>query len=145
MGNRVHVVKKQREYGNSEAFNWDFEEFKDLLSSLGCNVYEQCEYSSDFETPCEEYERAMTILKRIIDAHKNDKDMDLNDIDFSDLASPEYTPDCEKFDPDKYDFNVVIYNAERLKEYSLDEILKIMYTFWKERDKNSSYIQFYYF
>ena len=145
MGNRVHVVKKQREYGNSEAFNWAFEEFENLLSSLGCNVCEPDEYSSDFEISCEEYDRAMIILARIIEAQKKDKDMDLNDIDFSDLASPEYTPDCEKFDPDKYDFNVVIYNAERLKEYSLDEILKIMYTFWKERDKNSSYIQFYYF
>ena len=145
MGNRVHVVKKQREYGKSEAFNWAFEEFENLLSSLGCNVCEPNEYSSDFEISCEEYDRAMTILARIIEAQKKDKDMDLNDIDFSDLASPEYTPECEKFDPDKYDFNVVIYNAERLKEYSLDEILKIMYTFWKERDKNSSYIQFYYF
>ena len=142
MGNRVHVVKKQREYGNSEAFNWAFEEFKDLLSSLGCNVYEQDEYSSDFETPCEEYERAMTILTRIIEAQKKDKDMDLNDIDFSDLASPEDTPDWDKFDPDKYDFNDVIDDIEKLNGYSIEEILKIMQTFWEERDKNSSWIQF---
>jgi hypothetical protein len=142
MGNRVHVVKKQREYGNSEAFNWAFEEFKDLLSSLGCNVCEQDEYSSDFEMSCEDYERAMTILKRIIKAQKKDKDMDLNDIDFSDLASPEDTPDWEKFDPDNYDFNDVIDNAEKLNGYSLEEILEIMQTFWKERDKKSSWIQF---
>ena len=142
MGNRVHVVKKQREYGNSEAFNWAFEEFKDLLISLGCNVCEQDEYSSDFEMSCEDYERAMTILKRIIKAQKKDKDMDLNGIDFSDLASPEDTPDWEKFDPDNYDFNDVIDNAERLNGYSMEEILKIMQTFWKERDKKSSWIQF---
>ena len=142
MGNRVHVVKKQREYGNSEAFNWAFEEFKDLLSSLGCNVCEQDDYSSDFEMSCEDYERAMTILKRIIKAQKKDNDMDLNDIDFSDLASPEDTPDWEKFDPDNYDFNDVIDNAEKLNGYSLEEILKIMQTFWKERDKKSSWIQF---
>ena len=142
MGNRVHVVKKQREYGNSEAFNWAFEEFKDLLSSLGCNVCEQDEYSSDFEMSCEDYERAMTILKRIIKAQKKDKDMDLNDIDFSDLASPEDTPDWESFDPDNYDFNDVIDKAEKLNGYSLEEILKIMQTFWKERDKKSSWIQF---
>ena len=142
MGNRVHVVKKQREYGNSEAFNWAFEEFKDLLSSLGCNVCEQDEYSSDFEMSCEDYERAMTILKRIIKAQKKDKDMDLNDIDFSDLASPEDTPYWKKFDPDNYDFNDVIDNAERLSGYSMEEILEIMQTFWKERDKKSSWIQF---
>ena len=142
MGNRVHVVKKQREYGNSEAFNWAFEEFKDLLSSLGCNVCEQDEYSSDFEMSCEDYERAMTILKRIIKAQKKDKDMDLNDIDFSDLASPEDTPDWEKFDPDSYDFNDVIDYAKRLQDYSMEEILEIMKTFWEERDKNSSWIQF---
>jgi hypothetical protein len=142
MGNRVHVVKKQREYGDSEAFNWAFKEFKDLLSSLGCDVCEQDEYSSDFEMSCEDYERAMTILKRIIKAQKKDKDMDLNDIDFSDLASPEDTPDWEKFDPDNYDFNDVIDNAEKLNGYSLEEILKIMQTFWKERDKKSSWIQF---
>ncbi len=146
MGNRVHVVKKQREYGKSEAFKYGFGEFKDLLSSLGCEVYDLDDYSSsDFEIPCEEYERAMTILKRIIDAHKKDKDMDLNDIDFSDLASPEDTPDWDKFDPDKYDFNDVIDDIERLNGYSMEETLKIMQTFWEERDKNSSYIQFYYF
>ena len=142
MGNRVHVVKKQREYGNSEAFNWAFEEFKDLLISLGCNVCEQDEYSSDFETPCEEYERAMTILTRIIEAQKKDKDMDLNNIDFSDLASPEDTPGLYSFDPNNYDFNYVIECIEKLEGYSMDEILEIMQTFWDERDKNSSWIQF---
>ena len=142
MGNRVHVVKKQREYGNSEAFNWAFEEFKDLLISLGCNVCEQDEYSFDFETPCEEYERAITILTRIIEAQKKDKDMDLNNIDFSDLASPEDTPDWYSFDPNDYDFNYVIKCAEKLEGYSIDEILEIMQIFWDERDKNSSWIQF---
>ena len=142
MGNRVHVVKKQREYGKSAAFNWAFEEFENLLSSLGCNVCEPDEYSSDFEISCEEYDRAMTILARIIEAQKKDKDMDLNDIDFSDLASPEDTPDWDKFDPDKYDFNDVIDNIEKLNGYSIEEILKIMQTFWEERDKNSSWIQF---
>ena len=142
MGNRVHVVKKQREYGKSEAFNWAFEEFKDLLSSLGCNVCEQDEYSSDFEMTCEDYERAMNILTRIIEAKKKDNNMDLNDIDFSDLASPEDTPEWENFDPDNYDFNEVIDNAKRLEGYSMDEILKIMQTFYDERDKTSSWIQF---
>ena len=142
MGNRVHVVKKQREYGKSEAFNWAFDEFKCLLSSLGCNVCEQDEYSSDCEMLCDEYERAMTILTRIIEAQKKDKDMDLNDIDFSDLASPEGTPEWDYFDPDNYDFNEVIKNAERLQGYTIEEILKIMQTFWEERDKNSSWVQF---
>ena len=142
MGNRVHVVKKQREYGKSEAFNWAFEEVQNLLSSLGCNVCEPDEYSSDFEISCEEYDRAMIILARIIEAQKKDKDMDLNDIDFSDLASPEDTPDWDKFDPDKYDFNDVIDDIEKLNGYSIEEILKIMQTFWEERDKNSSWIQF---
>ena len=142
MGNRVHVVKTQREYGDTQAFNWAFEEFKDLLSSLGCNVCEQDEYSSDFEMTCEDYERAMTILTRIIEAKKKDKDMDLNDIDFSDLASPEDTSEWESFDPDNYDFNDVIDNAERLNGYSMEEILEIMQDFWKERDKDSSWIEF---
>ena len=142
MGNRVHVVKKQIEYGKSGYFNWAVEEFKDLLSSLGCNACPLDEYPSDFEMPCDEYERAMTILTRIIEAKKKDKNMDLNDIDFSDLASPEDTPDWEKFDPDSYDFNNVINMAKNLQDYSMEEILENMKTFWEERDKNSSWIQF---
>ena len=46
MGNMIHVVKKQREYGKSEAFKYGFGEFKDLLSSLGCEVYDLDDYSS---------------------------------------------------------------------------------------------------
>ena len=77
MGNRVHVVKKQREYGSTDAFNWAFEEFKYLLTSLGCNVCEQDDYSSDFEMTCDEYERAMTILTRIVEAKKKDKNISM--------------------------------------------------------------------
>jgi hypothetical protein len=141
MGNRVHVVKKQIEYGKSGYFNLAVEEFKDLLSSLGCKCA-QNEYSSDFEMPCDEYERAMTILTRIIEAKKKDKNMDLNGIDFSDLASPEDIPDWVKFDPDSYDFNDVIDIAKNLQDYSMEEILESMKIFWEERDKNSSWIQF---
>ena len=130
MGNRVHVVKRQREYGDLEAFNWAFEEFKDLLKDLGCNVCEQYEYSQDFEMYCDEYERGMEILKRIINALKKDKEIDLNYIDFSDLASPEDTPNWCSFDPDNYDFNNVKDDMEKLNGHSMEEILKIMQTFW---------------
>ena len=142
MGNRVHVVKKQREYGKSEAFNWTFEEFKELLRDLGCKVCEQDEYSSDFEMSCDEYKRGMEILKRIKKALKKDEKFDLNKLDFSDLKSGDDDPDWCSFDPDKYDFNNVKYDVKKLNDYSIDEILKIMQTFWKERDKKSSWIQF---
>ena len=33
-------------------------------------------------------------------------------------------------------------DIEKLNGYSIEEILKIMQTFWEERDKNSSWIQF---
>ena len=139
MGNRVHVVKKQREYGNSEAFNWAFEEFKDLLRDLGCDVCEQDEYSSEFEMSCDDYERGMNILRRINTALKKDENFDLNELDFSDLESSDYDPYWSSFD---YDWNDVKDDVKKLKNYSIDEILKIMQTFWEERDKNSSWIQF---
>ena len=142
MGNRVHVVKKQREYGGTEAFNWAFEEFKDLLRDLGCNVCEQDEYSPDFEMSCEEYERGIEILKRIKDALDQDENFDLNCLNFSDLTSDDDEPDWCSFDPDNYDWNDVKDDLKKLNDYSIGEILKIMQDFWEERDKNSSWIQF---
>lgn len=138
MGNRVHVVKKQREYGNSCAFNWADEEFKTLLRDLGCNVCEQDEYSSDFEMEVDDYSRAMKILQRI----KDNPDMDPNNIDFSDFKSSDDTPEWSAFDPDDYDFNYVLSDIEKLEGYSIDDILDIMQTFYDERDKNSKWIQF---
>lgn len=138
MGNRVHVVKKQREYGKSCAFNWAYEEFKTLLRDLGCNVCEQDEYSSDFEMEVDDYSRAMKILQRI----KDNPDMDPNYIDFSDFKSSDDTPEWAAFDPDDYDFNDVLSDIEKLEGYSIDDILDIMQTFYDERDKNSGWIQF---
>ena len=84
----------------------------------------------------------MTILIIIIEVHKIDNYIDFNNIDFSDLASPEDTPDWYSFDPNNYDFNYVIKCVEKHEGYSMDEILEIMQTFWEERDKKSSWIQF---
>ena len=144
MGNRVHVVKKQREYGSKEAFNHQYEQFKTLLRNLTCDVYEEDEGSRNFEMSCVDYERAMKILSRIKDALDKDENTDLNKIDLSDCI-PVYdieVPDWCRFDISRYDFNDVKDTLKKFPEYSIEEILKIMQDFFDERDKNSDWIQF---
>ena len=63
-------------------------------------------------------------------------------LDFSDLASDDDEPDWCSFDPDNYDWNDVKDSVDKLEGYSIDEILKIMRSFWSERDKKSDWIQF---
>ena len=63
MGKRVHVVKKREEYGDTQCFNWMFEEWKNLLGILGAEVHEEDEYSDRWEVETSEYENAMENLK----------------------------------------------------------------------------------
>lgn len=114
MGKRVHVVKKQMEYGTTEAFNWSQEEFKSLLNALDCGVSEQEEYSDFFESECDEYEKAIGYLKEYKDGKR---DFDAIDSDDVDAALSELGMTAE-------------------------QVLEVMESFWNERDKNSGWIQF---
>ena len=47
MGSRVHVVKRQPEYGRC-GFNWKSEEFKSFLDDMGCETTGES-YDDDFD------------------------------------------------------------------------------------------------
>ena len=133
MGKRVHVVSKQPEYGATEAFNWACEEFKDLLSNCGANVCGE-EYSDEFELPVEDYERSLTIIKRM------KEDPDLTNDDLADLKV-ETEDGQNNFDPDSIDLEDI--GASILKlDYTIEELIEILENFYEERDKNSDWIEF---
>lgn len=130
MGCRVHVVKKQREYGNSEAFNWKYSEFYSMLSNLGCNVYSPDDMGeSNFaEMQVSEYRAALNILESLRDGKEID-DADLTALNMS----------AEDFNADIKD-NVMQY-IESLG-YELKDLCVVMEQFYEQRDQNSDWIQF---
>jgi hypothetical protein len=134
MGCRVHVVSKQREYGVTEAFNYAYDKFSELLEELGCTLSSDTLYYSSFiEAPVSEYKRAIKILERIIDTDSNElKD----EIDLSELKS-------DDFDPDTIDLQVIVTYIKELGYYNDPyRLLMVMIDFYNERDMNSNYIQF---
>ena len=122
MGKRVHVVKRQAEYGSSEAFNWCYQEFHHLLDLFGCDVCSEDEYSDFFECDADSYKIALVALKDYKKKGiKSKKMLDLME---------------------EYGFDEV-----ELEEYlselgGIDEVIDAMECFWKERDKKSRWIQF---
>lgn len=134
MGCRVHVVSKQREYGDSEAFNYACDKFSELLEKLGCTLSsDTLDRSSFIEVPVSEYKRAIKIMERIIDTDSNKlKD----EIDLSELKS-------DDFDPDTIDLQVIVAYIKELGYYNDPyRLLMVMIDFYNERDMNSNYIQF---
>jgi len=131
MGCRVHVIKKQREYGNSEAFNYKIEEFSDLLSELGCEVCAQDDCSDFFEVSCEHYKNAIKVLK-LFKKNTTEETFEkacekaFNNKDYTNIGLREDIEDC----------------IETLCVESVDEMIDIMETFYRERDKKSAWIQF---
>lgn len=125
MGKRLHVVKKQREYGVHEYFNWNYDQFADILSDLGCFVEQNDENSDFFEIPLQEYENAISILKQ----WKENKEISTDGMET-------YSGDQVSFDLDS-----VKENMDDLK-LDLDTLLKIMEDFYNECDKASNWIQF---
>ena len=60
MGCRVHVVKRQPEYGSC-GFNWKSEEFKSFLDDMGCETTGES-YDDDFECDVDLYKKAVWAL-----------------------------------------------------------------------------------
>lgn len=76
---KTYVVK----WGNTEAFNWSFDKFYDLLKKLGANTCMGSEDENvyDFEVEQESYETAMANLKQYMeDADKLSDEVDADDI-----------------------------------------------------------------
>ena len=122
MGKRVHVVKKQEQYGNSEAFNWSFEEFHSLLDLLGCEVCAEDEYADRFECLSDNYRNALDCLKRYKKIGMKSRKMKA------------------LMDELGFDEEELTYYLAKLGE--IDYVIQSMQRFWEERDKKSSYIQF---
>ena len=121
MGKRLHVVKRQAQYGDTEAFNWSFEEFHKLMELFSEEVSGD-EYDDDWEMPVEDYKKAMDFIKKLEktkDPVKERKLVEDADIDYDDLMS--------------------YINTLQSKE---GELLSNMQAFYRERDKHSSWIAF---
>lgn len=136
MGKYVHVVKKQPEYGNTEAFNWAQEEFKDILRSLGCNVEEQDNVYDEFEVDVKQYERVIEIVSRMI------KTPNIKALELSDLFDED-----EVYD-DEDEFSLELLNLEEVRNMiegisgCMKNFLKTIKAFYRERDKKSEWIRF---
>ena len=147
MGKRLHVVKRQREYGRTEAFNWCFDKFRDLMDDLGCNVCADDEFSDFWEMTKNDYMRAIAIIKIIkdknvpVDGDYKDQqekiDQIYNSEEYQELFDNE---DCQ-IGYDDIDLNDVIGSIKNL-DIDLDELIIIMVSFMDEADKKSDWIQF---
>lgn len=147
MGKRLHVVKIQREYGSTDAFNWCFDKFRKLLDVLGCNVCADDESSDFWEMTKDEYKRAITILKMMKDVpmdgdYKEQKekiDQIYNSEKYQELFSND---ECIlSITTDDIELHDVIDSVKNI-DIDLDELISIMESFLNEADKKSNWIQF---
>ncbi len=147
MGKKLHVVKIQREYGSTDAFNWCFDKFRKLLDVLGCNVCADDESSDFWEMTKDEYKRAITILKMMKDVpmdgdYKEQKekiDQIYNSEKYQELFSND---ECIlSITTDDIELHDVIDSVKNI-DIDLDELISIMESFLNEADKKSNWIQF---
>jgi hypothetical protein len=147
MGKRLHVVKRQREYGSTEAFNWCFDKFRDLMNDLGCNVCsDDDEYSDFWEMTKEDYKRAIAILKLMKTVPLNGEYKEQKDAikaiyeseKYKKLFDPEDEYAIKANDIELYDVVISIKNLD----IDLNELIDIMTSFLKDADKKSDWIQF---
>ena len=148
MGKRLHVVKRQREYGSTEAFNWCFDKFRDLINDLGCNICgNEDEFSDFWEVTKDDYKRAIKIMKLMknvpLDCDYSEQKKRIDQIEKSDKYKKLFS-DEESYcaitaeDIDLYD----VINSLKNLDIDFDELLRIMTDFLKESDKKSDWIQF---
>ena len=142
MGCRVHVVKRQREYGNTSSFNYSMEEFVNLLSELGCEV-SQVEGDYHFcETDVNEFKRAIKIferyIKNILDGNNNRKAF-ISSMKKLNIAEEDMWYDEEDFFESMTD---ILTHLEKENNDDPKYLLGVLKDYLKERDKKSGWIQF---
>jgi homoserine trans-succinylase len=144
MGKRVHVCKKYViEYSSAEGFNWKQQEFKDLLRALGCEVNDTDNteitdgFGDNFECPASDFKRALDFLKK-------NKDKILNYEDNDDVVIGKDNFDNEVWVDLEEVFDAVTsatdYDGDFDKSYAY--CLNMLTSYYKERDKKNSYMNF---
>ena len=83
MGKRLYVATRYEvEYSSSAGFNWHWNEFKDLLRTLGVSVFDYDTeltdgYGDYFECPVDEFDTALDFLKEHKDVIKGCEESDM--------------------------------------------------------------------
>ena len=122
MGKRVHVVKRQPEYGNTEGFNWKYGEFHLFLALLSDNVTGDY-FDESWEMPAEDFKRIIDFVKKFIKTNTDEK---LDEL-------------CDEYGIEKEEFVDAVYDMET----TTPKLLETLKGFYKERDKHSNWIQFH--
>jgi hypothetical protein len=139
MGKMTHVIKKMREYGGTEAFNYNQDGFVKLLSTLGCNVSEYEDEIDYFEVSASTYKKAIKVLELA-------KKYGYKNIPLKKLEKLNNCGDDEEVWEDDY-FNVDWIDFDDLESSvtclgALDDVISIMKAFYRERDKHYNWIAF---
>jgi hypothetical protein len=142
MGCRIHVVKRQREYGETSSFNYGMEEFVNLLSNLGCDV-SQAEGDYYFcEAEVEKFKRAIKVfesyIKHIVDGDNNKKAF-LSSLKKLNIAEEDVWYNEEDFFES---MTYILTYLEKEDNYDPKYLLGVLKDYLKERDKKSNWIQF---
>ena len=120
MGYRLHVVKRQEQFGDIEAFNWKNNEFADLLSTIGCGVCGDNPYDR-FECLKSEFRNAIGIVKLYSEKGNLTED---------DLSATGIDPECVDID----DINEILSSTKDDLGYTPKELAGVMEQFLSESD-----------
>lgn len=142
MGCRIHVVKRQRKYGETRALNYGMENFSHLLRVLGCDVSQGEEDYNFCETSVEDYKRAVLVfekyVKHIVEGDKNKGAF------ISSLHKLKSTKEVLALYDDEEFFDDMLTALDEfgVDDYTPQYLLNVMKNYLEERDKKSSWIQF---
>ena len=132
MGKRVHTLTKRIvEYSDYESFNWKYNEFQQLLETLGCDTCpDSSEFPDDFEVDVEQYENALNVLKTNKDKLLTDTyQIEINEsTEASSNEIVEAINDC--------------FDDELTEKERIQSVIKDMEAFFKKADKQDGYIYF---
>ena len=132
MGKRVHTLTKRIvEYSDYESFNWKYNEFQQLLETLGCDTCpHSSEFPDDFEVDVKQYENALNVLKTNKDKLLTDTyQIEINEsTEASSDEIVEAINDC--------------FDSELTEEKRIQSVIEDMEAFFEKADKRDGYIYF---
>lgn len=132
MGNRVHVIKKHAEYGETAGFNWSSEAFRSLLDATGSETCGEG-YADDFECEVENYKNSLKVVARLARLKRMTEEYGKDIFGDFDKATA-LLADNSNYVDEIYALLEPIGGAQTVLDY--------MVAFYAERDRDSDWISF---